>query len=267
MDNIINLLDKIIVDGQEIDLQSLALINGTLNVGHQKDVIVEYIFKDETQIPSDIFKNLKQLKYAYFPKAGNIKTIGERAFANSNLSYINSLSSVNYIGAQAFSYTKLTYVYNGDSPDSIAANAWSYIGTLTDDFKTILKRKYPYIDFGAEKENEGYDPWEIYDETPIINVTSNIINATSNGGEYEIEYTITNPLVGITISAISNVDWITNFNYNTSGKIKFTINPQEANSQQRSGNITLSYGNASKTITVIQAASGEVIISNPIILH
>jgi len=166
MDNIINLLDKIIVDGQEIDLQSLALINGTLNVGHQKDVIVEYIFKDETQIPSDMFKNLKQLKYAYFPKAGNIKMIGERAFANSNLTYINKLSNINYIGAQAFSYTKLTYVYNGDAPDSIAANAWSYIDTLNSDFKDKLSYKYPYIDFGNSPEliiND--DP-----DDPVINV-------------------------------------------------------------------------------------------------
>ena len=261
MDNIINLLDKIIVDGQEIDLQSLALINGTLNVGHQKDVIVEYIFKDETQIPSDMFKNLKQLKYAYFPKAGNIKTIGERAFANSNLTYIDKLSDINYIGAQAFSYTKLTYVYNGDAPDSIAANAWSYINTLTNDFKNILSQKYPYIDFGNNSEPIIHDD----PDDPIINVTTNIINVTNNGGEYEITYTITNPVIGINISAITNVDWITNFNYNTSGQVKFTVNVQETNGQQRSGNITLSYGNASKTITVIQAAGGEVIISNPII--
>lgn len=254
MDNIINLLDKIIVDGVEIDLQSLSLIRGTLNVGSQKDVNVEYIFKDKTKIPTEMFKNLKQLKYAYFPKAGNIKTIGERAFINSNLTYINSLSSVNYIGAQAFSYTKLTYVYNGDSPDSIAANAWSYIGTLTDNFKTILKRKYPYIDFGAEKENEGYDPWETYGETSIINVTSNIINATSDGGEYTINYSIDNPIQGGSINVRTSADWISNIIY-TSTKIKFNVSAQEENATERTTTIILSYPNTNDVIiTLTQGA-------------
>lgn len=144
--DIINLLNKVIVDGEEISLQSLVENGGTVNVGIQKNVNVEYIFKDKTQIPSNIFKDLKQLTSAYFPN--NIKTIGERAFKNSNLSYIDNLGSVDYIGSQAFSYTKLINVCNGDVPDSIADDAWLNINTLDDNFKNKLQRKYPYIDFG-----------------------------------------------------------------------------------------------------------------------
>jgi len=186
MNNISNIFEKIIVDGNEIDLQSLVLLNGNVNVGKQKDVNVEYIFKDDTQIPSGLFKNLNQLKYAYFPKAGNIKTIGEQAFINSYLSYINDLSYVNYIGAQAFSYTKLSYVYNGDAPSNIDPSAWSYIDTLNNDFKETLRRKYPDIDFGNISYNSGDTGNEGDNEQGNDDITSynyTIINCDFNNGE------------------------------------------------------------------------------------
>ena len=258
MANISDIFEKIIIDGKEVSLQSLISTNGNWGVGKQRDVEVKYIFKDSSQIPANLFYNLKQLKWAYFPS--NIKIIGNKAFANSNLSYINDLSNVNYIGNQSLSYTKLTYVYGGDGPSVIEPNAWSYISTLTEDFKEILLRKYPYIDFG----NMTYVEPPVIDD-PFINVTSTIINVSNNGGQYEISYTIVNPISGINISASTNSNWISNFNYNTSGQVKFNVSAQETNSQQRSATIILSYGNISKTITIIQAAGETIIVNNPII--
>ena len=146
MSNITDIFEKIIVDGNEISLQSLTSVNGLLNVGSQKDIVVDFYLKNNTEIPDDIFNGLKQLNYVYLPKS--IKIIGNRAFANSTLSYINSLMNVNVIGDNAFSYTNLTYVFGGTNPGTVSNSAWSYIDTLTDDFKNDLKNKYTYIDFG-----------------------------------------------------------------------------------------------------------------------
>jgi len=255
MANISDVFEKIIVNGHEINLQALVLVNGSWNVGSQQDVTVEYVFKDKTQIPSNIFGNLSQLKSAYFPSS--IKTIGNQAFANSNLSYIDNLSYVNYIGSQAFSYTKLSYVYGANKPGSIASDAWSYINTLDQDFKNELSYKYPYIDFGVPTEDPNGGESSYGGQSPSsINVVINSINVSNLGGIYDIDYTISNP-DGNTIFASADVDWIINFDYTTSGKVSFYVNPQESGAAQRSGNITLSYGNSYITITIIQDADSN----------
>lgn len=189
MANILDIFEKIIVDGKEINPQSLVLCNGIWNVKTQKDVEVEYIFKNNTLITPYAFTNLKQLSSAYLPN--NIKFIGKYAFANSSLSYISDLSYVKSIGEQAFSYTKLTHAYgfDYDQNQQMANNAFSYIKLLTEEAKELILSYHPNADFGdfddiddnihiepnpneggnegQEGGNEGgsstdYDPWEDY---------------------------------------------------------------------------------------------------------
>ena len=154
MANISDVFEKIIVDGHEINLQSLVTVNGLWGVGGQKDVEVEYVLKNNTTIPPYLFANLKQLNSVYMPQS--VKNIGEYAFTNSGVSYIDSLSYVETIGDYAFSYTYLTYVNGINSNQNISNNAFSYITTLSEESKENILTYHPNSDFGYMTYNSSY---------------------------------------------------------------------------------------------------------------
>jgi len=81
------LFEKILVDGQEIDLQELDTNNGIYSAGSQKTLKVDFVLKKKNEIPAKIFTGLKSLKSVKVPET--VKTIGNEAFANTSLSYIN----------------------------------------------------------------------------------------------------------------------------------------------------------------------------------
>ena len=91
---------------------------------------------------------------------------------------------------------------------------------------------------------------------PIINVTSEKTMEVSNGNDlYAIEYNISNPIAGKSISAVADVTWIKDFDYSQEGEIAFEVEAQAAAAPARSGKITLSYDGASDVeVTVNQAA-------------
>ena len=68
----------------------------------------------------------------------------------------------------------------------------------------------------------------------------------------EIAYTIDNPVTGNALTATSEVNWISNINVETD-KVTFSTTANE-DSEERTATITLTYGNASKSVTVTQAA-------------
>jgi hypothetical protein len=182
MAGIKDVFEKITIDGDEINLQSLVSTNGSWGVGRQKNVEVEYTFTDVQKIPDYTFSNLSQLKWAYLPKT--INYIGRYSFANSGLSYINDLSYITYIGDFAFAYTYLKNIQN-IQPNKIVSNtAFSYINGLSDESKETLLTYYPNLDFGymgyinnnsynqnenSYNGNNGYDPWEDYIDPAIVN--------------------------------------------------------------------------------------------------
>lgn len=92
---------------------------------------------------------------------------------------------------------------------------------------------------------------------PVINVTSdNPMSATNENDIYAIEYSITNPVEGSQVSATSNVSWIHDFDYTTSGEVGFEVDAQAEGAAARTGVITLSYPGAENVdVTVNQAAA------------
>ena len=80
-----------------------------------------------------------------------------------------------------------------------------------------------------------------------------IIAMEAKGGDIAIPYTITEPVEGLTLEASSNEDWIGDINIGTEEVTAFV----DANntSEQRVGMITLTYGQESITLGVMQAAA------------
>lgn len=95
-----------------------------------------------------------------------------------------------------------------------------------------------------------------YVPAPAINVTSsNPIAAANTEGVYTIEYTISNPSVGTSLTASTTETWITDIDCSVSGKVSFIVGAQAAAAPARNGVITLHYTNAADVdVTVNQAA-------------
>lgn len=92
---------------------------------------------------------------------------------------------------------------------------------------------------------------------PVINVTSaNPMEANNLAGSYTINYTISNPLSGESISATADVDWISNINVSTSGEVSFNVARQDYYALARTGKITLSYKDAADVVVTVKQAKG-----------
>ncbi len=97
-----------------------------------------------------------------------------------------------------------------------------------------------------------------YVAPPKINVTSENPMEVPNGNDlYSIEYTVSNPVEGVTISADANVDWIHDFDYSSAGEVSFEVDAQAAGAASRDGIITLSYAGANDVEVTVSQAAGE----------
>ena len=82
--------------------------------------------------------------------------------------------------------------------------------------------------------------------TPAISAENVSVDYDATSGE--INYIITNPVEGASVSASSSDDWISNIVVNSSeSTVTFDVTTNEASSE-REGTITLSYGNGSETL-------------------
>ena len=92
------LFDKILVDGQEINLQALDTNNGVYAAGARKTLKVDFILKKKDEIPAKIFTGLTSLKSVVVPES--VKTIGAQAFANTGAE-VSGLEQVETFGEGA----------------------------------------------------------------------------------------------------------------------------------------------------------------------
>lgn len=170
------------------------------------------------------------------------------------------LSGAFYIAIQSGKYGSdtgtLIVMVDEDEVINEAFGATSFVnidaGTYTNKSKVTIKtstrRGYLYdvqIQSGT------------YVAPPMINVTSDNPMDVSNANDlYAIEYTIINPVDGKSISAATDVDWITDFDYSTDGEISFEVAAQAAGNPARSGNITLLYDGADDVVVAVNQAAG-----------
>ena len=91
---------------------------------------------------------------------------------------------------------------------------------------------------------------------PVLSVTSTEVSLEATDVDGEIEYSVENPVDGVSVVASTEAKWISDFAYDVANKVSFKV--EKNNSTAREAVITLSYtGAASKTVTVKQAAASQ----------
>lgn len=100
------------------------------------------------------------------------------------------------------------------------------------------------------------------DILPVINLEE-VPDLAFNSTEGVIRYTIENPERGTSIDAVSDQDWLHDFDYSTEGEIRFEVD--ENTGGKRNANITVTYGNAEPAIVTISqlttAEAGAAVIT------
>lgn len=90
---------------------------------------------------------------------------------------------------------------------------------------------------------------------PELAVNPATVEVAAAGGNAEFGYTVTNPTEGVSVSASTVANWISDFVYSTANKVSFTVAENTA-TEAREAVVTLSYtGAESKTVTIKQAAA------------
>lgn len=103
--------------------------------------------------------------------------------------------------------------------------------------------------FSCSREDGGQT-----DGPELVPVTK-VITATSDGGTFEIEYTLTNPVDGMEVSASSESDWIGSWTY-SENIVAFEVAPNDTE-LTREALVRVEYGDAFFEVPVVQTAPGN----------
>lgn len=148
-----------------------------------------------------------------------------------------------------------SYLFRFDAATSASVIKFEITGTGTD-----ASKHRGHID--NLKVIAGHD----YVLPPVLKLDSNLLNVQAEANTNTIGYTVKNPVDGISVTAVSNNDWITV----TPATNSLTIAVAENTGDERTGTVTVSYeGVANQTITVTQAApkSDDVVVTEKSVTH
>lgn len=97
---------------------------------------------------------------------------------------------------------------------------------------------------------------------PVISIEE-AADLAFNSTEGVIRYTIENPVRGTSVDAVSDQDWIHDFDFTTEGEIRFEVD--ENTGGRRNANITVTYGQAEPAIVTVRqlttAEAGAAVIT------
>lgn len=83
---------------------------------------------------------------------------------------------------------------------------------------------------------------------PRVVLSSTAVCVPYDGGQFEVGYTIENPLVGVDILAVSDQKWVNNFTYDGS-MLRFTVDFNNS-MQRREANVSVRYPSMKETVTL-----------------
>jgi hypothetical protein len=101
-------------------------------------------------------------------------------------------------------------------------------------------------------DTNGITPNKPSAPTTTITILSESISVGKGNGMGDLTYTIENPIDGFTVVASADVEWIHSFTYKASNKVGFSIDANPLY-EERSGVITVTYGDSTASATVTQA--------------
>lgn len=111
--------------------------------------------------------------------------------------------------------------------------------------------------YRLSESNEGGGETPEQPTTPVLTVEPSVIEVEAVGGDEEVTYTVTNSVDEGVVTATTDVDWISNFEYTVANKVTFSVK-ENTTAIARTATITLAYtGAESKTVTVKQAAASQ----------
>lgn len=78
---------------------------------------------------------------------------------------------------------------------------------------------------------------------PVFELSDNAIQATAEGGLYDVNYVLANPVEGAELLLESDVDWVSDPDYSVDGKITVTVAPNMDNVDRNANlHVTYTYG-------------------------
>ena len=78
---------------------------------------------------------------------------------------------------------------------------------------------------------------------PVFELSDNAIQATAEGGLYDVNYVLANPVEGGEIKLVSDVDWVSDPDYSVEGKVTVTVAPNYDNADRNANlHVTYTYG-------------------------
>lgn len=78
---------------------------------------------------------------------------------------------------------------------------------------------------------------------PVFELSDNAIQATAEGGLYDVNYVLANPVDGAELLLESDVDWVSDPDYSVDGKITVTVAPNMDNADRNANlHVTYTYG-------------------------
>ena len=91
---------------------------------------------------------------------------------------------------------------------------------------------------------------------PHVVLSNTTVSVPYDGGQFEVGYTIENPLAGVDILAVSDQKWVNNFTYDGS-MLRFTVDFNNS-MQRREANVSVRYPSMKETVTLfIEQAAPE----------
>ena len=78
---------------------------------------------------------------------------------------------------------------------------------------------------------------------PVFELSDNVIQATVEGGVYDVNYVLANPVEGAELELVSDSDWVSDPDYSAEGKITVTVAPNWGNADRNANlHVTYTYG-------------------------
>lgn len=169
----------------------------------------------------------------------------------------------NYFGTKENEATLWVRVLDGEWEQLTIPNyftSWTFVNSGEIDLSKYAGKKIQ-IGFKYTSTDSKAGTWEIKNVKvsegtvpPVIMGVENPETIAAEGADVTVTYSITNSVEGVSLTAVTDVEWITNIDCSVAGEVSFTVAANGGSA--RSGIVTLSYTGAEDVdVVVSQSAS------------
>lgn len=140
-------------------------------------------------------------------------------------------------------------------------SSWTFVNSGEIDLSAYVGEKIQ-IGFKYTSTSTVAGTWEIKNVKveegiipPTIEDVTKPATVAAEGADVTVTYSISNPVNGVSLTATTEAEWITNVDCSVNGEVSFTVAPN--NGSSRSGIVTLSYTGAEDVDVVVSQSAGS----------